>query len=466
MSRSDFRVEESIAVENIVLDVQNARIRAGSDQSDCIRRIIRKRDQFLAISESIAKDGLTTMPILASPNGDGTYTVKDGNRRVTALKLLNNPEICPDPDVRDKIFKIAATHKNFPSKVDLTVSDNEQAMIREVLSRHQGEMGGVGQMNWSAYLRTLYLLNHGHTADYKRSGQYALWAEGQGIFVDDEFPITTLQRFFNVDNLRLLGFDIDTNDELKLNMPREVVRQMATKIVGDFGRGKSVNEVFTTAQASLYINEVRASAGVSPHATETRPEVTSEPASLDSSELIDPAEDSPMKGMGETVPAPSSTSVRLPPRAVSTPAQSAADRKKVFGTKAPGIAIPNTGYPKEQTIVAELRVLNLTKSPLAATMLMRALIEVSELRYRSANQLSDKGALAKNIRQSAGHMKNNGKLSGSEEDIVKRLCNSDGSMMEIETLQKMVHRNTHNLDRQFVNTLWDNIGCFVRACWS
>ena len=98
MARSDFRVVADVAVEDILLDVQNARIRAGADQNDCIRRILRKKDHFLAICENIAKEGLTTMPILATPNGDGTYTVKDGNRRTTALKLLNNPEICPDPD--------------------------------------------------------------------------------------------------------------------------------------------------------------------------------------------------------------------------------------------------------------------------------------------------------------------------------------------------------------------------------
>lgn len=463
MARSDFRLVANVAIEDILLDVHNARIRAGADQNDCIRRILRKRDQFLAICESIAKDGLTTMPILASPNGDGTYTVKDGNRRTTALKLLNNPETCPELDLVPKIVKIAATYTNFPSRVDLTVTDNEQAMIREVLSRHQGEMGGVGQMDWSAYLRTLYLLNHGHTAEYKRPGQYALWAEGQGIFVEDEFPISTLQRFFSVDNLRLLGFDIDANDELTLNMPQTTVRQMATKVVGDFGRGKSVNEVFTPEQARQYIDEVRASAGLSlpvPPASPTSPALTPPAASPSAPAVSTPTP--PSSGAG-SAPA---TGVAVPPRAVSTPVTSAADRKKIFGNKAPGIAIPTTGYPKEQTLVAELRALDLSKFPLAATMLTRALIEVSDLHYRSKNSLPDQIGLAKNIKKSAQHMLTNGKLSTSEEDIVKRLCNSGGSMIEIETLQKMVHRSTHNLDRQFVNTLWDNIGCFVRACWA
>lgn len=116
--------------------------------------------------------------------------------------------------------------------------------------------------------------------------------------------------------------------------------------------------------------------------------------------------------------------------------------------------------------MAELRALDLSKFPLAATMLTRALIELSDLHYRTTNTLPDQGTLSKNIKKSAKHMLTDGKLSTSEEDMVKRLCNPSGAMIEIETLQKMVHRNTHNLDRQFVNTLWDNIGCFVKACWA
>jgi hypothetical protein len=470
MARSDFRIEADIAVEDIMLDVHNARIRAGADQNDCMRRILRKRAQFLTICESIARDGLTTMPILASPNGNKTYTVKDGNRRITALKLLNNPDRCPEPELTSKIAKIAETYKNYPSRVDLTVTDNEQAMIREVLSRHQGEMGGAGQMDWSAYLRTLYLLNHGHTPEYKRPGQYALWAEGEGIFVEDDFPISSLQRFFGVENLRLLGFDINSEDELSLNLPRETVRQMATKIVGDFGRGKSVNEVFTPEQAKSYIDEVRLSAGLLPPSIPSAP--SSPTTSASSATATNPSSSTPNASATPTNNSTTATNGAAtpggptpPPRGVSTPATSSADRKKVFGTRAPGIAIPTTGYPKAQSLVAELRGLDVSKFPLAATMLTRALIEVSELYYRTKNQLPDQQSLAKNIKKSAKHMQTNGKLSQSEEDMVVRLCNPSGAMIEIETLQKMIHRNTHNLDRQFVNTLWDNVGCFVRACW-
>lgn len=456
MARSDFKTVADVPVGDVLLDVHNARIRAGADQNDCLRRILRKQDQLLALCEDIAKYGLGTMPILASPNEDGTYTVRDGNRRITALQLLNKPNLCPEAGLIPRINRIVATHTNFPATVDLTVTEDEEAMVREVLSRHQGEMGGVGQMGWSAYLRTLYLLNHGHPPDYKRPGQYALWAEEQGIFVDDDFPISSLQRFFTIDNLKLLGFDIDESDGLKENQPLTVVRQMATRVFGDFGGGKNVSEVFTPEQARQYIGQVRVAAGLPADAvvndsdtTETaheptmaeRPTASVSPASSGSSASDDAPVDSASSSSPSASPTPSS------PRPVRTPAASAADRNKLFGRGSPDIAIPSHGYPKEQTVVAELRVLKLNETPLAAAMLLRALIELSDAHYRSCHSLGDQRSLAKNVRASAKHMRDRNSLTESQADIVSRVCNSDGAMIEIETLQRMVHRNTHNLGK-------------------
>ena len=175
---------------------------------------------------------------------------------------------------------------------------------------------------------------------------------------------------------------------------------------------------------------------------------------------------STIRTSGVSSPLPGPTTAVPSARASVTPVTSSADRKKVFGSRSPGIAIPATGHPKEQTLMAELRALDVSKFPLAATMLTRALIELSDLHYRTKNSLQDQTQLSKNIKKSAQHMLSNGKLNASEEDMVKRLCNPSGAMIEIESLQKMVHRKTHNLDRQFVNTLWDNIGCFVKACWA
>lgn len=105
MSRRNFTIEE-ISVDDLLLDVGNARIRTGADQRDCIEKILAKEDQMLTLIQDIAENGLTTMPILIQPLDDGKWLVWDGNRRTTALKLLKNPERCPVEYLKPKIKKL------------------------------------------------------------------------------------------------------------------------------------------------------------------------------------------------------------------------------------------------------------------------------------------------------------------------------------------------------------------------
>ncbi|MCW9790168.1 hypothetical protein [Escherichia coli] len=64
MARKDFTQQIDIPIQNILLDTENARIRAGRDQNNCISRILRKENQMLVLMEDIAENGLTTMPRL------------------------------------------------------------------------------------------------------------------------------------------------------------------------------------------------------------------------------------------------------------------------------------------------------------------------------------------------------------------------------------------------------------------
>lgn len=461
MSRADFKTIKNVAIDNIQLDTRNARIRAGHDQADCIQRILRKEDQVIALAQDIAENGLTTMPILVSPGSDArTYVVRDGNRRITALKLLNDPDRW-SPDARLKArFKAIRDRAvaSVPSVIDVLYSNNEQAVIHEILARHSGAMGGAGQLEWSAFLRTVFLVSHELPAEYKRPGQYAFWAEDHGIDVPDEFPISSLQRFFSRDNLARLGFDINPEDELVPTLRHDAVKKMAATVLGDFASSRvKVAEVFVPADAAAYISRVRQMHGLS----EPTPAPTTAPTAAQAG--------APGAGDGASAPppassAPSSRPTPTPTRAPLTPRVAPIDRKRIFGSSAPGIAIPES-EPKAATIVSELRKLNLDDTPFAAAMLLRALIEISDGHYRK-RKVQDQGTLAKNIKKSAEHMLSRGMLEKNEHDITVRLCGGgEQSLIQIESLQKMLHKDTHHLSKQFVNAFWDNIAPFVRACW-
>ncbi|MDO5693552.1 MAG: ParB/Srx family N-terminal domain-containing protein [Pseudomonadota bacterium] len=467
MGRKDFTLVPDVAVTNILLDTENARIRAGHDQKDCITRILRKPDQLLALAKSIVEDGLTTMPILVSPVKGDIYIVRDGNRRMTALKLLNDPELCPDPGIKVRFVQLRATNTgNIPEHVDVLSSSNEEAIFKEVVSRHSGAQEGAGQLDWSAYLRAVYLLANKHPADYKRAAQYALWAEQHDLYVGEDFPISTLTRFFTLENLRLLGFEVDPEtDELKPTISIDLAKRMASTVLNDFQSGaKDVNSVREPAQGVSYIESIRRMHGVGPAST---PAPSPAPAPAPSPSPAPGPSSGPSPGGGSPAPAPGSSPSPAPtPAPAPTPNQAPADRKRLFGSRSPGIAIPPTST-KASSIVVELRKLDVKETPMAATMLLRALIELSDNHFRAKQTppIADKGGLRKNVIASATAMHALTMLTDSEFDIVKRVANDTDSLVQIESLQKIIHRATHHSDYRLVNTFWDNFGCFVRACW-
>ncbi|WP_313281589.1 ParB/Srx family N-terminal domain-containing protein [Delftia tsuruhatensis] len=473
MTRKHFEIVTDVPIVDVLLDTRNPRIRDGSDQADCISRILRKEDQLITLMKDIAENGLTTMPILAKPYGD-KWVVVDGNRRITALKLLNDAELCPLENLKHQIKNIASTHTdNIFNKVDLLTSSNDEVIAKEILSRHSGAQGGAGQLNWNAYMRTVFQINNNHPIDYKRPGQYALWAEKNGISVDDDFPITSLQRFFTSENLEKLGFSI-VDDELNPILPLHIVKRMAQIVLSDFGSTINVDDVRTGSKANEYIQTVRSRVGL----VETEP-AKKDPTEADSSSGNGSNDFSRNNSSGKSDENPDVTEPTEPPKddisgdgeetpakRVNTPATPSWDRKKVFGKKAPGIGIPGS-EAKATNILSELRKIDVKESPIAACMLMRGLIELSDKYYREKNKLEDLSKLGKNIVRSATHMRDSQQLTKSEFDSVKRFAdpNTQDDLLHVETLQKIMHRETHHPNFQIVNSFWDNISPFVKACW-
>ncbi|AFI89924.1 hypothetical protein EXT68_03750 [Pectobacterium parmentieri] len=482
MSRSDFTFQPNVSIDDILLDPQNPRIRAGEDQNDCISRVLRKEEQILRLMNSIALDGLSTMPILLMPNGNGKWVVKDGNRRITSLKLLNNPDLCPLETLRSKIRLISKSNKeNIPKHIDCLSSSDSDAIAKEVISRHSGALGGAGQLDWSAYLRTVYLLNTGHPSEYKRAGQYLFWAENNKIPVEDDFPITNISRFFNEDNLKLLGFDI-SDDQLEPILPEDKLIRMAYKVINDFySKRKTVNDVYTPEQAKSYLNEVRSSAGVVSDETEmeeesnaNRPfstnssdnsgnESSSTTGSEDNSDETDnSSSNNSNSNKGEDFNGSEKKSKR-----VSPPRKPNWDRKKLFWKGASCPVIPSSEL-KARNIVREIGKINSEDATLAVTMLLRGLVELSVGYHRKNNNMKDLTKLADNMQSSADSMYQANKIDRSQLDLIKAYTNTsrtDVGILNIDTLQKYLHRETHMPNKQTIHTFWDEICFFVKLCW-
>ncbi|WP_343619670.1 ParB/Srx family N-terminal domain-containing protein [Acinetobacter proteolyticus] len=212
MNRNNFKLVK-LSVSSILLDQNNPRIRVANTQEECFQILMdhpAEQTALISLAKHIAKNGISIEPIVVSKSDDGKkYIVRDGNRRIMALKMLLNPKTCPDISTR-KIFETLKNKyiANIDKKVDVYFSSDENSIIEYIELKHTGENGGIGQRQWSAFLQSYFGMKNEKNAKYKRAAQLLLWMEARKYSLNSDFPITTLARFLSIDYLNKFGFEV------------------------------------------------------------------------------------------------------------------------------------------------------------------------------------------------------------------------------------------------------------------
>ncbi len=106
---------KNLKIDQLELDLVNPRISEASSQIETLQRIIHDQDVKIGnLAESVVEDGLNPMDrflVMRSENGNGKYTVLEGNRRTAAIKILNNPAVLTGlemrPALQRKLEKLA-----------------------------------------------------------------------------------------------------------------------------------------------------------------------------------------------------------------------------------------------------------------------------------------------------------------------------------------------------------------------
>lgn len=151
--------EDYIPLELIQLDQENLRTGDTDTQRDAIQAVIRQQalknfNKLERIGAHIVEHGLSPIePLLLVPDdeNDGFFIVKEGNRRITALKLLERPDLSDDEGVRRK-FETLST-KYTPAnegKIKSAIFDTEEEAMVWIELRHSTKLEGAGQEKWDS----------------------------------------------------------------------------------------------------------------------------------------------------------------------------------------------------------------------------------------------------------------------------------------------------------------------------
>ena len=163
-----------IEVSKLKLDLKNFRTVPQKKEADAIKAMISiKPDRFFAVMESIIEDGyLPTENIIVLKDGTDNI-VKEGNRRIAALKLIHGLYKLSDfglpTSITDSIANIDAKWKAENLKVPCTVfSEKEADKVDRVVTLAHGKGEKASRDPWNSVARAR------HNRDVKSASEHGL----------------------------------------------------------------------------------------------------------------------------------------------------------------------------------------------------------------------------------------------------------------------------------------------------
>jgi len=143
-----------IKIKDLPVNILNPRYVPQESEIDEIKMII-KNGNIEKLMKDIAIYGVDPSEnLLVSMDDDGGYIVEEGNRRLTAIKLLNAPELVPD-FIEDRLGYINKYNKIIIkysyrkiNEIQCAVVEDEEKLKHFVRLKHTGENGGAGRVGW------------------------------------------------------------------------------------------------------------------------------------------------------------------------------------------------------------------------------------------------------------------------------------------------------------------------------
>lgn len=146
-----------IAVDALLLDEENPRLGSASNQSETLRKLIElNSNHFRNLMLSIKENGLDpgdSFYVIEHEDEEGDYIVLDGNRRLSALKVLYNPALLEGAGVDDKTKRrLRKAAEGFdPAELDdprCVCFESREEANEWIYRRHTGGANGEGRIDW------------------------------------------------------------------------------------------------------------------------------------------------------------------------------------------------------------------------------------------------------------------------------------------------------------------------------
>ncbi|TCM35138.1 hypothetical protein [Kribbella sp. VKM Ac-2568] len=129
---------ETVAVDDLALDLENYRIPVASTDENAALNYLYAEEEVFETARLIIRDGYfdNEVPIVVK-DGD-TYVVLEGNRRVSALKVLSDPTLIPAHEhaIRALLKRYETEADDLPDEIRVLVAPSRSVAARHIARLH------------------------------------------------------------------------------------------------------------------------------------------------------------------------------------------------------------------------------------------------------------------------------------------------------------------------------------------
>lgn len=245
-----------IEVDRIFLYEENPRHEPIETQPEIIEYLCRD-GQVYNLARSISEAGPNPLELLglveiAGSGGKKNYQTWEGNRRVCAIKLLNDPDRAP-AHLRKDFARLSSASEHVPIKKIISVVFDDHDDLKFWMGIiHDGAQAGVGRLDWDAQQKA----RHFGVSSRNRLALAVLdAAEAMNLIAKDEREgkLTTAQRFLNSSVVReAIGIDSSNPDDITYNRPLADFQKQLGRFISDLKENVRVNSRTNRPQIDAY----------------------------------------------------------------------------------------------------------------------------------------------------------------------------------------------------------------------
>ena len=422
-----------LAIDELLLDQENPRLGATASQSESLAGIVLLNPgHFRNLMGSIRDEGLDpgdSLYVVRSEDGHD-FVVLEGNRRLSALKVLSNPDVLAGTELPGSVTKPLVREASGFDRADVEpircvrFDDRDQAndWIRR---RHTGVVGGEGRITWrpldiqrfSDDYSTIDVIEFvGRNAGYSK----AQWDKAHAALGGGKS--TNLTRLLeSAVGQRHLGISVATEGSRKtptLGVDPKWALAVLRRIVDDILSGEVDSRRLNRAtDIEKYFAELPSELQPGGQTAAARPKAFRE-INLTGSRAT-------------------------PPRKPPTKTRSAPRTRKTLAPKKHPFEMGST--TKLGMLVGEAGSLDVARFPLSCAFVLRAIVELAVNDYMKANQLplgppgGPEFDLTKKASEVVDDLRSSGKVAAKDLRAFRNRLLTRTSACSIQSLNGFVH---------------------------